>query len=292
MKAGRPLEVIVNPLARRGTAYREALAVFRAAGWVPRVHDCREEDPEEVVTAAVRAGAGRVVVAGGDGTLAQAARPLLYSGTALGILPLGTGNTFARNMGVPRDVVQAARVIVSGSERRVDVGEVNGRVFLNSVTLGFSAQIAANLTPALKRRLGWLAYLPAAWPVARHPPSLRLTVTADGVPSRLHTPQLVIANARDVAADLLVPGADYQDGRLVLLALPAGSPLATLANLVRWKLGDTSRLRVQRVGEVGVMGVGEALHANVDGDLTWEVMLSVQTHRTALTVCVPPAPRS
>src|SRR5207245_2348151 len=77
-----------------------------------------------------------VVVGGGDGTISAAASALADSKTRLGILPLGTLNHFARDLGIPTDLDEAARLIAAGNERRVDVAEMNGRIFINNSAIG------------------------------------------------------------------------------------------------------------------------------------------------------------
>jgi diacylglycerol kinase family enzyme len=90
----------------------------------------------------VEAGAHTVIIGGGDGTLSECASHLIHTNVAMGVLPLGTGNTFARSIGIPLDLNAAARTIATGNVQRIDVGQVNDQIFLNSVSLGLSAEIA------------------------------------------------------------------------------------------------------------------------------------------------------
>src|SRR5205823_6107275 len=82
-----------------------------------------------------------VIAGGGDGTINAVASVLVDTDRTLGVLPLGTLNHFARDLKIPLDVESAARVCLEGREARVDVGEVNGRVFLNNASLGLSPQV-------------------------------------------------------------------------------------------------------------------------------------------------------
>lgn len=91
-----------------------------------------------------------VIVGGGDGSLNAAASGLVATGLPLGVLPLGTANDFARTLGIPFDLKNAISVIVAGHRRAVDLGKVNGHLFFNVSSIGFSAALARELTAESK----------------------------------------------------------------------------------------------------------------------------------------------
>ena len=95
-----------------------------------------------------------VIVGGGDGTLNSAASGLAYTGLPLGVLPLGTANDFARTVGIPNDPVKAAEIIAAGNAKPVDLGEVNGHLFFNVASIGFSAELAARTERTRQEALG------------------------------------------------------------------------------------------------------------------------------------------
>ena len=134
------LPVIVNAKAgggHSGEAIAKLVRAFEQAG--ARAHVVRPARGGEVPDIARRAcdaGHRIVVAAGGDGTVSAVAGALAGSRAALGVVPLGTLNHFARDLGLPLDMDDAAKVIVQGRERRVDVAEVNGRVFVNNSSIG------------------------------------------------------------------------------------------------------------------------------------------------------------
>src|SRR4051812_17751059 len=111
-------------------------AAFRAAGLDVRVELIDGGKCEVRCRAVAKRGDHLVVVGGGDGTISAAASGLADSKTRLGILPLGTLNHFARDLGIPTDLDEAAGLIASGKERRVDVAEMNGRIFINNSAIG------------------------------------------------------------------------------------------------------------------------------------------------------------
>lgn len=264
-----PLTVVLNPAARRGHHAHSALSVLRAAGFAPRVLTVGRDDVQASLTCAVEGGAPLVVIGGGDGTLSRTVAPLLHSDTALGILPLGNGNTFARNLGLPTDPALAARLIVQGQARRVDVGFLNDRPFLNSASLGLSARVATLLTRPLKRRLGWLAYAAVAWRLLAQRAAFPARLELDGRPATAYGAQLVFANALNVADALLVPGADFEDGELVALSLPGATRTALLLRALRWRLGDQSAVRAARFHEARLWLPEGQRPVNLDGEVCW-----------------------
>lgn len=107
---------------------------------------------------AVRDGASAVVAIGGDGTVNEVVNGLVGTGVPLGVIPVGTANDFARQAGIPSDPDHAMDIILRQPARAMDLGEVNGRVFLNVSTGGVGAETTAETTAASKERLGSFAY--------------------------------------------------------------------------------------------------------------------------------------
>lgn len=139
-----------------------------------------------------------VYVAGGDGTLSTAAGLLAGTGTALGAVPLGTLNHFARDLGISVAVREAVRDLAGGHVTAVDVGEVNGRVFINNCSIG-SYPEAVRKRDALRRANGagkWTAMVIASIGVFRRLRRLRLRVEASNLKLELRTPFLLVANNR------------------------------------------------------------------------------------------------
>jgi diacylglycerol kinase family enzyme len=140
-------------------------------------------------------GFDRIIIGGGDGSLRVAASVLVGSDIPLGILPLGTLNHFARDLGLPLDLEGAVRLIASGRVRLVDVGEVNGRVFLNNSSLGIYPHLVAERERY--RRHGPARWLAAALAVCRvlwRLPRPRVRVLAPGWQAERRTTCLFIAN--------------------------------------------------------------------------------------------------
>lgn len=221
-----PSVLIVNPHARRG---RELFAVARErlARDLNLVRAVLPDSPEAMV-AVIResraAGVRRIIVGGGDGTLSLAAHHLADTGMTLGVLPLGTGNTFAWGLGIPRNLAECLPILREGQVEPLDLGMVadgqGERAFLNTVTLGVSETLVALLTEEAKRRFGWLAWPLALRSALHQTPVVMVTLRfADGM-EQFASRQLVVANGRTMAGPIPAsPQGSAQDGLLEVFSL-------------------------------------------------------------------------
>jgi diacylglycerol kinase family enzyme len=196
------VEIILNASAGSGDqeAARETLADIFAADGRFDAHVSLAQSGAEIVELARRAASEsnvRIVVAGGgDGTVNAVASELVGTDKQLGVLPLGTLNHFAKDLGIPLDLEGAARNIVEGEAVRVDVGEVNGRIFINNSSLGLYPSIVRHREKQ-QERLGrgkWFAALWATLEVFRRYPLFGVRLSADGQEFRRRTPFVFIGN--------------------------------------------------------------------------------------------------
>ena len=152
----------------------------------------------EIERAAADPDIDAVVLGGGDGTLSGGAGLLADRGKVMGVLPLGTLNHFAHDLGMPDDLAEGLRVIAAGRTRAVDLAEVNGRVFLNNCSIGLYPS-AVRQRERLRRLHGtakWTAMAHGAWDSLRRFRIFRLTLHFPDGPRRLSTPQIVVGNNR------------------------------------------------------------------------------------------------
>lgn len=195
-----PTPVIIN--ASAGTGWDEprleALAkAFQDAGMDVEILAARSGDE---VTGHAKAALARnpatLVAGGGDGTISSVASLVLGTSTALGVLPLGTLNHFAKDLGMPLDLAEAVAVVARGNVVEVDVGEVNGRMFVNNSSLGIYPDIVRDRTRQ-QRRLGrgkrW-ALVWASITALRRSAFLHLRITVDGRERICRTPFIFIGN--------------------------------------------------------------------------------------------------
>jgi diacylglycerol kinase family enzyme len=186
--------VLLNSQAGSGGAEPERVgAALAAAGVDAEVRAVPGDELPSVARAAAAAGAAAVVAAGGDGTVAAVAGALAGTPTPLGILPLGTFNHFARDLGLPLDLRDAARVIAAGRVRPVDVGEANGRVFVNNASIGLYP-LAVRDREARRVLPRKLAMVLALLRMVARLPLLRLRLRIPGADLPRRTPILFVGN--------------------------------------------------------------------------------------------------
>jgi YegS/Rv2252/BmrU family lipid kinase len=268
--------VIVNPTSgprgdrtghRRRAIAEAALAAHRAHG---AVHVT--EGPGhalELARAAVAAGATLVCAWGGDGTLNEVARAVAGTGTALGVVPAGSGNGLARELGLPWDPAQALQVALGPRERVIDVGDADGRLFVNVAGIGFDAEVAARFNRRPGGRRGFWPYLGIGIrAVLRYRP-LTYTIRAGGETWQAPALAVVCANARQYGGGAVVaPQARLDDGQLDLVVVAPRPPLQALwdgRHLLRGTFDRAPGVRSARVTEVEIAGP-EPLLVHVDGE--------------------------
>src|SRR5438105_40244 len=173
-----------------------AAAALATAGLQVEVELADGGECEVRCRAVAERGDALLIIGGGDGTIAAAASALAGTGTALGILPLGTLNHFARDLGIPTELDGAAKVIVGGTGRRVDVAQMNDSIFINNSAIGLYPLIVV-ARDLQRRRLGRskrLAMLVASLRTLARFNHQRLTLTVNDEKARVDTPLLFVGN--------------------------------------------------------------------------------------------------
>jgi diacylglycerol kinase (ATP) len=247
--AGRQLRaaVIVNPTKQGLDALRaaveraEARQHFAPSLWF----ETTVEDPgTSAAREALAAGVDLVIAAGGDGTVRSVAAGMRDSGVPLGLVPLGTGNLFARNLDIPvNDHDDAVVLAFAGVDRAVDVlvaditrpnGAIEQHVSLVMSGVGIDAAMIANTNPELKRRVGWLAYVDAGLRAIPMSKPFRVLHRIDGGRAhRSRVSSVLIANLGYLPGNIdLIPDAEIDDGRLDVVRL---QPRNVLGWLLIWR---------------------------------------------------------
>ncbi len=153
------------------------------------------EHAAEAVQMAVASAADAVVAGGGDGTVNSVASALLDSTTPLGVLPLGTLNHFAKDLGLPLDVEGAVRTIAAHHVRHIDVGDVNGRTFLNNSSIGIYPNIVVERDALRKKGYRkWIAFALASARIVRRYRGVLVRLTAGDATETFRTPLLFVGN--------------------------------------------------------------------------------------------------
>ncbi len=281
------IEVIINTSSGTGSNadVGEHLAkAFKAIGVEARIELARNGvEIVKLAQRAVRSDAEVIVAGGGDGTVSSIAAIVTESDKALGVLPFGTMNHFAKDLHIPIDLQGAIKTIAAGHEARVDVGEVNDHLFINNSSLGLYPSIVREREK--QQRLGWgkwPAYIWAALAILRRYLFLDIRVSVDGKELRSRTPFVFIGNNEYEMERFNIGGRACLDKgelslymtnrtgrlgliRLALRALTGGlrqdKDFVAMCPKEIWIATKQKRLRVALDGEVAL--IGPPLHYRV-----------------------------
>jgi diacylglycerol kinase family enzyme len=295
------IAVLLNPTAggsKTSDLPRTVEASFGAAGAPAKVIVI--DSPASTAGAVRRAldsGATVVVAGGGDGTVSTIAAALLDSHVPLGVLPLGTLNHFAKDLGLPAELEQAVAVIAAGRRMRVDVGEVNGRVFINNSSIGIYPDIVVERETLRARGYRkWIAFAIATGRVLYRFPGVVVRVRSDQGAETFRTPFLFVGNNEYQVEGISVgKRARLDQGSLYAYVAPRlharDLPKLGAAAL----LGRATRnpsLRAFATDELDVSTPGRRmLRVALDGEVTHMVTpLRYRVRRAALEVMAPEAP--
>lgn len=289
--------IIVNPSAGsvdEVAHLRETLE--RRPGTVVRITE-EAGDAREMAAEAVQSGVRLVVAAGGDGTLNEVVNGLAedFGQARLGLLPLGTGNDFARSINVPADLDAALAILERGEVRTLDVARASAgeasRYFINMSAGGFSG-VVSEKAHQVKDRWGPLAYLRAALGTLPELQGFKTHLTVNGVERlELDTYNIVVSNGRFVAAGIPVaPQSKLDDGVLDVMIAPATTipQLAILIPQVLLGRHTESDLLLFRKATRLEVESDPPMSFNVDGELIGDTPASFEVLPRALEVLVGP----
>src|SRR5262245_24660345 len=235
-----------------------------------------------------------VVVGGGDGSIRTVAGVLAETGVPLGILPLGTLNHFAKDLGIPLHLKEAAEVIAKGGIRAVDLAELNGETFINNSSIGIYPYMVIDRERrrAHHRLAKWTAAVPAFFRMMRHFPRRRLRIGAKGFERPYRTPCLFVGN-NEYSMELFTLGRrrHLDSGKLWFYVVKPREPLAFFWMVCRMCFGRLDQARdldTLDLAEAEVSAKSSRLPVALDGEV--EIMHTPLRYRSrpgALTVIVP-----
>lgn len=290
---GDRVVVIANPATRVNT--RTVVTVFERTVPEGVSLDLRwTRSPgaaKDLAKDALRESVDGIVAVGGDGTVSDVASALTGTGIPLGVLPGGSTNIVAREQGVPNDLYDAARLIFGRHAlASVDVAVCNERPFLHMAGAGFDS-VFFNLTdPDLKRRIGWVAYLPAAAQALMVPPAA-YRIEADGEMLTAKSPMVLVANGASIITPMLKLSSVIRsdDGWLDLIVVTATKPhelASVLARLAALQFNKSPLVVHRRVRNISLMASRE-IPVELDGDVLESTPATFSILPAAIELIVP-----
>jgi YegS/Rv2252/BmrU family lipid kinase len=266
--------LFLNPTAgvRFSPAEASALeAVAKEAGLeIFRVE--RGVDVSDTIREQLRVGRKMFVVAGGDGTISSVVQALVNSEAVVGVVPLGTYNHFARDLGVPLDWREALDVALSGTVRQVDAGRVNDRFFINNVSIGLYPELVARREERGRDYRRWKARLHAAYATLRKYPHVTLAIETEYLHEIVRTHVFLVSNnSYDLSRiGIEAPRNTLEEGRLSVYWLPHIPRIVLMrfvAHYLAGRVRNTPGFRSFRTTQLKVQSAKKRLSLGIDGEV-------------------------
>ena len=290
--------LIRNPAARHrldDVALAAAIDVLRSGGWdVTLAETAREGHATEIARDAAERGIDVVVANGGDGTINEIINGIAKTATALAVLPGGTANVWAREIGISNKPVEAMRAAVTGERRQVDLGSANGRYFLLMAGIGFDARIVPAVSSVWKRRLGSASYVVSGAREIFTAQHRRASIVIDGDASDTDLFWMIIGNTRSYGGitDIMYR-AHVDDGLLDVGIMHRGGVRRVIVDgirVLRKKHDDSRNIDYVHARTIEITTSGIAIQ--VDGEAAGETPVRFEVVPLALNVIVPRGLRS
>ncbi len=319
-------ELIYNPCGGQVVVRRElesVAAMLRDNGWsVSLKETAKPLEATELARRAATRGAGVVIAAGGDGTINEVVNGLVNTDVALGVLPVGTVNSWALQMGIPalnpmlpgrkvveliadleeriarplpanyyrRVLLDAARVLIEGRTVAVDTGEIAGRYFLLWAGIGLDAAGVESISPKEKKALGSWAYILSAIGSHNRCPSTEVMLSMDGRPVKTCTPLIVVSNIQLYGGVVAIGSrARVNDGQLDVCVFE-GEGFFTFAqhamNVLSHRHLQDPKVEYYQCREL-VVESATSLPVHVDGEAFTKTPAVIRTVPSSLKVIVP-----
>ena len=285
--------IIVNPAKSDVAEVREQIdKTLTAAGWSPSLWlETTPDDPgRRMAEAAVASGVQLVVICGGDGTVMACLGALAGTDLPVAIIPVGSGNLLARNLGIPLGLDDSLATAVGGVDRRIDLGRLDDQPFAVMAGMGFDAAMMADATEDMKRAVGWPAYVASGLRHLRDPVMrIRLRID-DGPMLRRSARTVLVGNVGQLEGGLeLLPDAEADDGLLdVIIVAPRTLRdwLRVAYRIVRRRKHDRHLERLR--GTTISIEADRSVPRQMDGEVIAEgCRIDVRVEPGALLVRVP-----
>lgn len=294
MREIKSAALVVNARSRKGQRlFRHACSALSGLPYPVDAHAVK--DPGELCAVVDRALARKpdlLILGGGDGTISGLVDQMVGHDVALGVIPLGTANSFARTLGIPLDVAGAVEVIRQGHRRRIDLGMLDHDYYANCAAIGIAPQIAETVPHGLKKVLGRIGYLSwAAWQFVRFRP-FTLIVEQEGRTERLRVVEVRIANGPYHGGTETTESAFVDSGEIVVQAVKGHVKRRLVANWVASVFRLRSRhddVREFRGKSIRVDTIPR-LPISIDGEVLSHTPVTAHIAAGIIEVLAPPQP--
>jgi YegS/Rv2252/BmrU family lipid kinase len=295
MREIKSAAMVINAKSRKGQKlFKRACAAMKG---LPYQVDARAiEDPEQL-EAAVRdvlsAKPDLVILGGGDGTISGLVDLLVGHDVVLGVLPLGTANSFARTLGIPLTVEGAVEVIRAGHRRRIDLGMIDGDYFANCAAIGISPQIAETVPHGLKKVMGMVGYLGwASYQFGRFKP-FTLHVDDGTTKRKLRVVEVRISNGPYHGGTWLVDEATVDSGEIVVQAVRGHYKRKLVYNWAASFFGMKERHHdtISFSGRKVTVATDPPMPISIDGEVLAKTPITARVAAAVIEVMAPPAPQ-
>lgn len=253
----------------------------------------QEIDCAALIRERIHQGQRLFVAAGGDGTINTVVQPLINTEAVLAVIPVGTYNHFAKDLGIPLPWKEALEVVVSGPVKQVDTARINEHFFLNNISMGLYPELVAKREAKGRDYPRWKARLYAAWSTLKKYPHIAVTVDTANHHEVVKTHVLMISNnSYDLSRmGIEAPRTGLEEGRLSVYWLPHVSRLAMMsfvAHYLAGKVRTAPGFRSFRTAQIRMQSPKKQLNVGVDGEVvTFQTPLTITTVPKSLLVKVP-----
>jgi len=253
----------------------------------------KEENGAVQARKAIEEGYDFIIACGGDGTVTEVASVLVNSDTKFGIIPAGTGNMLAANLGLPLNIRDSISVIKEGYTRKMDMGKVNDKYFTFMIGCGLNSAIIENTSREKKRKYGYLAYFIEGIKNGLNPPYIRYKIKIDDKKTiRIKALNVVAANKANIIGETfsLAPDASMFDGKMDLIILSIFKNIDYI--FAFWKIfthqhfSKSSRMRRYRFEKAEITSKPK-VSVQIDGDILEETPITVKVLPGAINMLVP-----
>ena len=289
--------VFLNPTSgtRVVAAEKQALESAAVDAGLEVIHLDRHVNVTNAIRERMNAGSRLFIAAGGDGSINHVIQPLVNSEAILGVIPVGTYNHFAKDVGIPLAWSEALQVVLNGETRQIDTARVNERFFVNNLSLGLYPELVARREARGRDYPRWKARLQAFYATVQQYPHVSFTVETEHHQEAVRTQLFMVSNnSYDLSRiGIEAPRGNLSEGRLSVYWLPHISRLELMkfaAHYLAGRVTTAPGFRSFRTSQMKVRSRHKRLHVGLDGEVfTIETPLVVTTVPQSLLVKVPRA---